>query len=98
MSLTPQQIRASAYQRNMTALRLYKESHPCSRCGQSFPHYVMEFAPPAKGLWSVSRLAGSRCTLETLTQAMKDSDLLCANCHCISHFSQARKHSTLIKS
>jgi len=40
----------------------------------------MEFAAPAPGEWSVSRLAGSRCNLEVLTKAMCKARLLCANC------------------
>ncbi len=78
--------RLAIYQRNMAAMRLYRETHRCKDCKGSFPHYVMEFATPQKGEISISRLAGSRCALEELNAAMAQTDLLCANCKRIREF------------
>lgn len=76
-----QKLRLAGYERNMAAMRDYKAHHPCAACGYRFPQFVMEFASPKKaGDWSISRLAGSRCTLDALQEAMKNTELLCANC------------------
>lgn len=72
--------RIAGYERNMNAMRAFKELHPCKDCRKKFPHFVMEFAAPKGSDWSISRLAGSRCTLEVLNEAMETTDLLCSNC------------------
>lgn len=74
------QVRRNGYERNMNVMRGYKESHPCLECGNRNPHYAMAFKSPPKGTWSISRLAGSRCTIETLLAAMQTTPLFCLTC------------------
>lgn len=78
-----QAIRQAAYERNMNLMREWKESHACADCGDRFPSYVMDFAAPKKGEWSISRLAGSRCTIDVLKEAMRRRAVLCLNCRAI---------------
>lgn len=73
-------IRQNGYERNMRFMRLWKETHPCSVCGQKFAHQLIQFETPSKGEWTISRLAGSRCTVEALEAAMKKTRLICLVC------------------
>lgn len=68
-----------AYQRNMSMMREYLGSHPCSACKKSFPAFAMTFATKP-GEPSVSRLAGSRIAAEALGEAMKLRRVLCKQC------------------
>lgn len=65
------------YDRNMQAMNDFKSTHPCVTCGQSYPAPMMHFAGTYEGI-TVSVMAGSRCSLEALTQAMIELPLYCA--------------------
>lgn len=61
------------------------KSKPCSDCGGSFPHYVMDWDHvPERGkkISCVSGLvSGRKITASALQEEMKKCDLVCANCH-----------------
>lgn len=69
-------------------LREYKESRPCTDCGQYFPACVMDFDHLADKSFNVSRGldSGSR---QVLLAEMAKCELVCANCH------RMRTHSRL---
>lgn len=54
---------------------------PCIDCGNSYPHYVMEF-DHARGekIGTIAALA-SKVSLARLVAEIEKCDLLCANCH-----------------
>ena len=57
------------------------KSVPCMDCGQSYPHYVMDFdhRNPTQKIAEVGRMArhGKRKLLEEIAKC----DVVCANCH-----------------
>lgn len=56
---------------------------PCADCGQSFPHYVMDF-DHVRGVKvnSVSQMTRSnRYTLEQIADEIAKCEVVCANCH-----------------
>lgn len=64
--------------RRMRAFIVHLRSVPCSDCGGSYPHYVMEFdhARGEKKCY-ISQLGSTKRLLEEL----KKCDVVCANCH-----------------
>ena len=60
----------------------YKESHPCSDCGQKFPACAMDFDHRERGdkIKEIATLI-SRGNLETLIKEIEKCDLVCSNCH-----------------
>jgi hypothetical protein len=57
------------------------KSGPCTDCGVSFPHYVMEFdhRDGASKLGTVATLIGK--SLPMALKEIEKCDLVCANCH-----------------
>jgi hypothetical protein len=64
---------------------------PCSDCGHSHPHYVMEF-DHVRGEKRFDIAAGMllhhRCTRDEMLAEIAKCDLVCANCHRVRTFSR----------
>lgn len=61
----------------------FKESNPCTDCGQYYPYYVMEFDHvPERGKknFNVSD-TGRYSNLDKVKAEMDKCDLVCSNCH-----------------
>lgn len=71
----------SRYCSNLAIVKKLK-SVPCSDCGISYPHYVMDFDHlPSKNRkrWSVNRrVIGS---ITTLMEEIDKCEIVCSNCH-----------------
>lgn len=52
-------------------------------CGESFPHYVMDFdhRPGENKVGKVNLLSNGQVSLVRLQQEIDKCDLVCANCH-----------------
>lgn len=67
--------------RNMAYVQEFKETNPCTDCGQFYPYYVMEFdhLPENGKAFEISRLR--TISLDTIKAEIAKCDLVCANCH-----------------
>jgi hypothetical protein len=60
----------------------YKEKTPCADCGNSFPHYVMDFDHVrGEKLFNVSSAVSRRINKTTLWEEIAKCEIVCANCH-----------------
>lgn len=60
----------------------YKSTTPCADCGQTYPHYVMDFDHVrGEKMANVSHLARSHGSRTRLFAEIAKCDLVCANCH-----------------
>lgn len=75
------------------ALMISLKQNPCMDCGNSFPHYVMDFdhRDPATKHHCVSRVNKFR-TEKKLLEEIAKCDLVCSNCHRIRTYT--RNHSS----
>lgn len=72
---------------------LEAKNHPCQDCGQSFPHYVMEFDHvPERGPKQFNISRGNTGSSAWLTELAK-CDLVCANCHRARTYERTRAAS-----
>lgn len=65
---------------------------PCKDCGETFPHYIMQFdhLPQFEKAFNVSMI--SRCpSMEALMEEIAKCDVVCSNCH--AHRTFMRKRS-----
>ena len=60
---------------------------PCSRCGDSFPHYCMDWhhEDPSEKKFEISK-GSFRKSRKDLLDEIKKCSLLCANCHRIVEY------------
>jgi hypothetical protein len=68
---------------NREAMRLLKESLPCTDCGKHFPHYMLDW-DHARGEKVISIGAISKNGLNNskkLADELAKCDLVCKNCH-----------------
>ncbi len=74
-----QNKKRSLYRRRIQEV---KESTPCKDCGESFPHYVMDFdhLPGSKKKFNIGKAAYAP-SMEALEAEMAKCDVVCANCH-----------------
>lgn len=79
------QYRSGIYNRNVKFVRDYKEAKGCEECEQHYPHYILDTIP------SIARLAGSRCKLDHIKEALKTSKIVCANCRRIIEWKERNK-------
>lgn len=85
-------IDKAATQREQLAeeVRRFKESNPCTDCGNLYPYYVMDFdhRPGTEKVDHPSRITrrGRKATMVEIEKC----DLVCANCHRI------RTHARLV--
>lgn len=61
-------------------LHQYKESFPCTDCGEYFPHYVMDFDHQKDKIGNISLLA-QRYSWNRLLTEIEKCEIVCANCH-----------------
>lgn len=75
--------------RNREFVRQSKDGQPCSRCGEVFPHFVMDYhhRDPEHKRATITSLRGG-CSLETIAAEIAKCDLLCANCHRIVEYGE----------
>lgn len=63
-------------------VRGLKATTPCTDCGQTYPHYVMDFDHvTGTKTQDVSRLMGRGRPIRILEQEIAKCELVCANCH-----------------
>jgi hypothetical protein len=74
--------RKTAYRMAQSGLLAELRAVPCSDCGLSFPHFVMQFdhRDQADKNYTVTRMIGRAGRLRILEEAAK-CDIVCANCH-----------------
>jgi hypothetical protein len=77
------------YDRNLTFVREYKENCGCTDCKIKFPHYVLDFDHLDGKQSEVSRLAGSRYSLEKIMVEIKKCEVVCGNCHKVRTWNRA---------
>ncbi len=70
--------------RNLLRRRIQevKEQTPCKDCGETFPHYVMDFdhLPGTEKLFNITKV--SACpSMEALEKEIAKCEVVCANCH-----------------
>ncbi len=67
-------------QRNF--IRSFKEGKPCTDCGKTYPHYVMDFdhLPQFEKSFAIAS-EGFYRSEEVLLQEFAKCDLVCSNCH-----------------
>lgn len=70
----------TARERNRKFIADYLCEHPCGRCGFSDIR-ALDFHHVAEKLSTVSRMATSCCSLDTLQSEIAKCQVLCANCH-----------------
>lgn len=60
-----------------------KEATPCADCGESFPHYVMDFdhLPGSGKRFNISNQLGRFTSLADLELEIAKCQVVCANCH-----------------
>lgn len=63
--------------------RRLKESSPCKRCGERYPHYVMDYHHRDRETKSfkLSRVLSHTMAWSKVLEEIAKCDLLCANCH-----------------
>ena len=61
-------------------VKSYKESNPCTDCGNFFPYYVMDLDHLSDKISIVSAMFGKYSTKKILEEIEK-CELVCANCH-----------------
>lgn len=56
---------------------------PCADCGQSYPHYVMDFdhRPDEVKSFGIASARRMSKTLEEILAEVQKCDVVCANCH-----------------
>jgi hypothetical protein len=60
----------------------WKGGKPCTDCGDSYPHYVMQFDHVrGEKLGDVSTMVTSGCSLKRIQTEIAKCELVCANCH-----------------
>lgn len=71
-----------SYARKMKAVRDYKESCACARCGETDP-IVLEFhhREPEKKKHGIMQMISSDYSLDRIMEETKKCDVVCANCH-----------------
>lgn len=73
-------------EKNKKIIREYKNI-PCMDCGNSYPHYVMDFdhRDPEVKEFAISQMPRD-CSLEKILNEIKKCDVVCANCHRVRTF------------
>lgn len=66
-------------ERNLAVSRKLKE-RPCMDCGQSYPHYVMDF-DHVRGTKAANVARMVACSIEKLLKEIDKCDVVCSNCH-----------------
>ena len=67
-------------------IQVYKETHPCTDCGDCFPYYVMDFDHLGNKSFAISRYKHSTNSLERVREEIAKCELVCSNCHRIRTF------------
>lgn len=69
-----------------------KSSTPCTDCGISYPHYVMDFdhRPGEDKLFNLSDVGNRLCSKASMEAEMAKCDVVCANCHRVRTYERLR--------
>ncbi len=59
----------------------YKTGKPCMDCGQTYPHYVMDFDHRGDKKFNVSHSINAQYSFKKIQQEIDKCDLICSNCH-----------------
>jgi hypothetical protein len=67
---------------HLPALQQYKEEHGCADCGESFPHFVLEFdhRPGERKFGNVYRVL-KKYGWDKAWAEVNKCDVVCSNCH-----------------
>ena len=60
-------------------LKEYKESRPCSDCGNFYPSFVMDFDHQSDKSFNIGN--GVAANLQVLIAEIEKCELVCSNCH-----------------
>lgn len=73
-----------------TYLKAKKTGAPCTDCGLSYPHFVMDYDHVrGKKTGLISMAASRHWNFKRLDEELAKCDLVCANCHRIRTFTRA---------
>ncbi len=77
--------------RYVRRVQAYKESVGCTDCGESFPHYVLQFdhLPGTQKVGSPGNLV-RRYAWATVQAEMDKCEVVCANCHSIRSYERGQ--------
>ena len=68
----------------------YKETHPCTDCGDCFPYYVMDFDHLSDKSFAISSYKNNTNSLERVREEIAKCELVCANCHRIRTYKRMK--------
>lgn len=71
---------------------------PCHDCGQTYPHYVMEFdhRDPDDKVTTIARMV-NRCSRTEILAEISKCDVVCANCHAAKTYLQRGRRDAAIR-
>lgn len=69
----------------------YKETNPCTDCGDCFPYYVMDFDHIGDKEFAISRFHNLTNSFEKVKEEMAKCELVCANCHRVRTFKRIQE-------
>lgn len=74
-----------------------KAETPCRDCGESFPHYIMQFdhLPRFKKAFTIGTTSNAP-SMDALLAEIDKCEIVCANCHAHRTFMRSRKESNLL--
>lgn len=75
----------------------YKENHPCSDCGNKYPHFVMDFdhiKERGKKTQDISNMLSNSISLPRILKEIEKCDVVCSNCHRIRSHKRRKKRAT----
>ena len=60
-----------------------KKSQPCTDCGTTYPHWIMDFdhLPGKTKLVEISVMVSKGCSLARIETEIAKCEVVCANCH-----------------
>lgn len=90
-------VRLTRERRQRWRERLAKlKEQPCKDCGQTFPHYVMDYDHVGKKVKGLSKLINEAARWERIEAEIAKCDLVCANCHRIRTHNRLRARSETV--
>lgn len=76
---------------NVQRVRALKDK-PCTDCGHTYPHYVMQFdhRDPSNKRMAIATLCRNTVAWKHVEEEIAKCDLVCANCHAVRTWNRRR--------
>lgn len=65
-------------------IQKYKESNPCTDCGNFYPYYVMDFDHQKDKKFLISKTTAR--SIRQIQEEINKCEVVCANCHRVRTF------------